>query len=133
MAVAINRSDREPAFFDFDFPPDADRGQGAFVTFGRTERVGNKWKLALVKPAIFHLNFFSCDHDSCIGRVTGHVVPATDGNPPVDVLHEFLTDDQILFLFTRNGVPYRTIKALFPFQRDYRHLMDTEFKAPAKR
>lgn len=132
IAVAINRSDRKPAFFDFDFPPDADRGQGAFVAFAHREKFGSRWKLAIAKATMFHLSFFTCDADSCIGRVTGHIVPARNGDPPVDVLHQFLTDDQILFLFTRKGVPYRTIKTLLPFQHAYQHLMKTELKAPAK-
>jgi|SRR6185312_6907374 len=131
IAVAINRSDRKPAYIDFDLPPDADRSQGFFVAFAKTSKDGKNWKLTLVKSATAHLVFMSCNEDSCKGRAVKGVIPS-DGEPPVDLLREFLQNDQILFLFTRNGEPYRTMRALFPFQRAYQHLMKTELKQSSK-
>lgn len=130
IAVAVNRADRKIAYIGFDIPADADRDQGVFVTFAKTTRDGDGWKSSVDKSAMSHLDFDSCDADACVTRVgTGIVCPPD--KPKIDLLKEFLTSDHILFLYTRGGVPYRAIKALFPFQRAYRHLMETELKPPA--
>ena len=131
IAVAINRRDRKLAYIDFDLPPDADRSQGFFVAFAKTSKDGKNWKLTLVKSATAHFSFVNCDENSCIGRALNGLV-SSDGEPTINLLQEFLQTDQILFLFTRNGQPYRTMKALFPFQRAYQHLMETEFKQGSK-
>jgi hypothetical protein len=127
IAVAINRSDRKIAFIDFDLPPDADRAQGFFIAFAKTTMDEKKYKSSLDKDAMVHLNFFTCDKDSCIGRALGGLVES-QGSQKEDLLQEFLNSNHILFLYTKNGVPYRTIKALFPFQRAYQNLMETELK-----
>lgn len=124
IAVALNRSDRKVAYIDFDLPPYADRAQGFFIAFAKTTMDGNEYKTSLDKNATVHLDFFTCNKDSCIGRAPDGMVES-QGNQKVDLLREFLRDDQILFLYTKNGVPYRTIKALFPFQRAYKQLMKT--------
>ncbi|MGA2348878.1 MAG: hypothetical protein ABSF70_00480 [Terracidiphilus sp.] len=127
IGVAINRSDRKPQFFSFDLPPDADHKQGVIIAFANTVRDGKGWKLVKDKDSMPQLDFNSCDEESCVARVHPEIL-SSDGSPNIDLLDKFMHSSQIWFLFTRKGVPYRTMKALFPFQRDYQHLMETELK-----
>jgi len=127
VGVAINRSDRKPEFFSFDLPPDADRKQGVIIAFLDTVKDGKGWKLVKDKDSMSQLDFNSCDEESCVARVHAEIL-SSDGGPGLDLLDKFLHSSQVWFLFTRKGVPYRTMKALFPFQRDYQHLMETELK-----
>ena len=127
MAVAINRSTRKPDFFEFDLPANADRNQGVFIAFLSTVKDGASWKLVKDKDSMSQLDFNSCDEKSCIARVHAEIL-SSDGSPNVDLLGKFLHSTQIWIMFTKKGEPYRTIKALFPFQRDYRRLMETEIK-----
>ena len=127
IAVAINRSDRKPAYFAFYVPANADHSKGVIITFAKTKRDGDHWKSAVDKNAMSQLDFNSCDQESCVARVHPEIL-SSDGKPNIDLLEEFLNSDHILFLYIKEGQPYRTIKALFPFQRDYKHLMETELK-----
>lgn len=127
IAVAINRSDRKPAYFAFYVPADADHSKGVIITFAKTKRDGNHWKSDVDKNTVSQLDFNSCDQESCVARVHPEIL-SSDGKPNIDLLEEFLNSDHILFLYIKEGQPYRTIKALFPFQRDYKHLMETELK-----
>lgn len=127
VGVAINRSDRRPQFFSFDVPPDADRKQGVIIAFFDTVKDGNGWKLVKDKDSMSQLDFNSCDEESCVARVHPMIL-SSDSSPNIDLLDKFLHSSQIWFLFTRKGVPYRTMKPLFLFQRDYQHLMETELK-----
>ncbi len=131
IGVAINRSTRKPDFFSFDVPPDADRNQGIIIAFAKTVKDGKGWKLVKDKDSMSQLDFNSCDEESCVARVHPEIL-SSDGRSNLDLLDEFLHSSQIWILFTRKGAPYRTMKALFPFQRDYQHLMETELKAPAQ-
>jgi invasion protein IalB len=130
VGVAINRSDRKPNFFSFEVPADADRKQGVIIAFLNTAKDGKGWKMVEDKDSMSQLDFNSCDEESCVARVHPEIL-SSDGSPELDLLDKFLHSSQIWFLFTKNGVPYRTMKALFPFQRDYRHLMETELKPTA--
>jgi hypothetical protein len=132
MAVAINRSDRKPAYFAFHLPPDADRAQGAFIVFAKTNGEGRNHKSTIDKSTGSHLNFVSCDKESCVARIPEGIIPAEGNGPNIDLLSEFLNENHILFLFTRRGEQYRTIKALFPFQRAYKNLLATELKQDSK-
>jgi invasion protein IalB len=127
IAVAINRSDRKPAYFAFQLPANADRKQGVIIAFIKTVRDGKGWKMVNDKDSMSQLDFNSCDEESCVARVHAEIL-SSDNSPSIDLLDKFLHMDQIWFLYTKNGVPYRTMKALFPFQRDYKHLMETELK-----
>jgi len=127
IGVAFNRSDRKPQFFSFDLPPDVDRKQGVIIAFFDTVKSGKGWKLVKDKDSMSQLDFNSCDEESFVARVHPEIL-SSDGSPGIDLLDKFQHSSQIWFLFTRKGVPYRTMKALFPFQRDYKHLMETELK-----
>ncbi len=127
IGVAINRSDRKPAYFSFVLPPDADRSQGVIIAFMKTIRDGKEWKVVRDDGSMSQLDFNSCNEESCVARVHQQIL-SSDGTPSMDLLDKFLHTNRIWFLFTRNHVPYRTMKALFPFQRDYKHLMETELK-----
>lgn len=132
IAVAINRSDRKLAWIDFDLPPDADRSQGFYIAFANATKNGKSWKLIPDKSTLSHLNFFKCDDESCIGRASGGLMTPSENGSNVDLLQEFLKADQIWFLFSKNGQRYRTMKALFPFQRAYKQLMETELQPGSK-
>jgi hypothetical protein len=127
IAVAINRSTRKPDFFSFQLPANADRKQGVIIAFARTVKDGKSWKLVKDKDSMSQFDFNSCDEKSCVARVHAEIL-SSDNSPNIDLLDKFLHMDQIWFLYAKNGVPYRTMKALFPFQRDYKHLMETELK-----
>ena len=129
IAVAMNRSDRKPAYFAFYVPADADRAQGLIITFAKTTGDGNHWESTVDKNAISQLDFNSCDQESCVARVHPEIL-SSDGRPGMNLLEEFLNDNHIMFLYTKHGEPYRIIKALFPFQRAYKQLMETELKSP---
>ena len=128
IAVAINRSDRKPAYFAFQLPANADRKQGVIIAFIKTVRDGKGWKMVKDKDSMSQLDFNSCDEESCVARVHAEIL-SSDNSLSIDLLDKFLHMDQIWFLYTKNGVPYRTMKALFPFQRDYKHLMETELRS----
>jgi invasion protein IalB len=127
MAVVINRSTRKPDFFEFDLPADADRNQGVVIAFLNTVKDGKNWKLVKDKNSMSQLDFNACDQESCIARVHAEIL-SSDRSPNIDLLDKFLHSTQIWIMFTKNGEPYRTMKALFPFQRDYEKLMETELK-----
>jgi invasion protein IalB len=130
IAFAINRSDRKPAYFAFYVPADADRSQGVIIAFAKNIKDGEKWNTTVDKGSTSQLDFNSCDQDSCVARVHSQILNS-DGRPCMDLLDEFLHKNHILFLYTKKGEPYRAIKALFPFQRAYQHLMETELKPAA--
>jgi hypothetical protein len=127
IGVAINRSDRKPAYFAFYVPANADHLKGLIITFAKTKKDGDQWKSAVDKNAMTQLDFNSCDQESCVARIHPDI-PSSDGQPSINLLEEFLNSDHILFMYFKKGQPYRTIKALFPFQRDYKLLMETELK-----
>jgi hypothetical protein len=125
IAVAINRSDRKPAYFAFDIPANADHSKGVSISF-----IGNANKGNLATDAAFHVDFSSCNQESCRASVPPVIVSSATGISNINLLKEFLTADYIMFWYTKNGQEYSTIKALFPFQRDYPHLMETALKRP---
>ena len=45
-----------------------------------------------------------------------------------DFLDKFLNSNHVFFLYMRGGQPYRTIKALFPFQSAFKQLLETALK-----
>lgn len=127
IGVAINRSDRKPAYFAFYVPADADRKQGIIIMFSKTVKDGNGWKMVEDKDSMSQLDFNSCDEKSCVARVHPEIL-SSDGSPSIDLLDKFLNSNHIYFIYTKKGKPFRALKALFPFQRDYKHLMETELK-----
>ena len=127
IGVAINRSDRKPAYFSFHVPADADRKQGVIIMFSKTVKDGNSWKMVEDKNSMSQLDFNSCDEESCVARVHPEIL-SSDGSPSIDLLDKFLNMNHIFFIYTKKGKPYRALGALFPFQRDYKHLMETELK-----
>jgi invasion protein IalB len=127
IAVAINRSDRKPAYFAFHVPANADHSKGVIITFAKTMKEGVNWKMVVDENAMSQLDFNSCDQESCVARVHSEIL-SSDGSPNIDLLERFLNSDHVLFLYTKKGKSYRTMKALFPFQRAYQHLMETELK-----
>lgn len=127
IGVAIDRIDRKPEYFVFDLPPDADRAQGVLIAFVKTVKDGKEWKMVRDTSGFSQLDFNECNADSCVARVHLQIL-GSDGAPRIDLLDKFLSMDQIYFIFTRKGVPFRAMKALFPFQRDYKKLMETELK-----
>jgi hypothetical protein len=131
IGVAINRSDRKPEFFSFDVPADADRKQGLIIVFAKTVKDGKSWKSVPNDSTMSQLDFNSCDEESCVARVHAEIL-SPDGSPGIDLLDKFLNMNHIYFIYTKKGKPYRALAALFPFQRDYRHLMETELKAPTQ-
>jgi hypothetical protein len=131
IAVAINRSDRKPAYFAFYVPADADRSQGVIIMFAKTVKDGKSWKSVPDNDSKSQLDFNSCDEESCVARVHPQILDAA-GHPGMDLLDKFLNMNHIYFIYTKKGKPYRALAALFPFQRDYQHLMETELKAPAQ-
>jgi invasion protein IalB len=128
IAVAINRSTRKPDFFSFELPANADRKQGVILMFSKTVKDGNGWKMVEDKDSMSQLDFNSCDKESCVARVHPEIL-SSDGSPNIDLLDKFLNSSHIYFIYTKKGKPYRALKALFPFQRDYKHLMETELKS----
>jgi len=132
IAVAINRSDRKPAFIAFDLPTTADHAQGVFIAFAKTLPDGKRWKMELDKTGSSHLSIDSCNDDYCRAVAVHGIVEATKDTPAVDLLQKFLDSSQILFLYTKNGVPYRTMKALFPFQRAYKQLLASDMQETPK-
>jgi hypothetical protein len=127
IAIAINRGTRKPDFFSFELPANADRKQGVILMFAKTVKDGNSWKMVEDKDSMSQLDFNSCDKESCIARVHPEIL-SSDGSPNIDLLDKFLNSSHIYFIYTKKGKPYRSLKALFPFQRDYKHLMETELK-----
>jgi len=129
IAIAINRSTRKPDFFSFELPANADRKQGVILMFAKTVKDGNSWKMVEDKDSMSQLDFNSCHKESCIARVHPEIL-SSDGSPNIDLLEKFLNSSHIYFIYTKKGKPYRSLKPLFPFQRDYKQLMETELKPP---
>ncbi len=127
IAVAINRSDRKPAYFAFYVPANADHTKGVIIAFAKTKRDGDHWKSDVDKNTMSQLDFNSCDEESCVARVHPEIL-SSDSSPNINLLDKFLNMNHIYFIYTKNGKPYRALGALFPFQRDYKHLMETELK-----
>lgn len=125
IAVAINRSDRKPAYFAFDIPANADHSKGVSISFVNWEN-----GKPVEEHAAFHIDFLSCNKECCRAEVPSGIAISSTSGGKIDLLHEFLTADHIMFWYTKKGQEYSTVKALFPFQRDYPHLMETEFKRP---
>ncbi|HEY1803807.1 MAG TPA: hypothetical protein VGG45_04955 [Terracidiphilus sp.] len=130
VSVAINRSDRKPAFFAFDLPANADREQGVLIRFTTTVKDGDSWKTVPDKGGFSQLDFNSCDENSCVARVHSQILNS-DGSPGIDLLDKFQHSSHIYFIYTKKRKPYRALQALFPFQRAYQHLMETELKPTA--
>ena len=128
IGVLINRSDRKPAYFDFMLPANADHSRGVSISFAGNAK--NGVESVEERNATFHINFLSCNKGYCIARVQSGIASSTTGGPQIDLLQEFLTSNFITFLYIKDGQQISTIKALFPFQRDYPHLMNTELKQP---
>ena len=128
LGLAINRADRKPAFFSFMVPPEADPKSGVMIEFAKDIKEGDRWHVKLEGGTLSQLDFNECNKDSCVARVHPQIL-SSGGTADIDLLDEFLTSNHILLIYYKHGVPYRTIKPLFPFQRDFKALMETELKA----
>jgi hypothetical protein len=130
LGLAINRADRKPAFFSFMVPPDADPKSGVIIGFANDVKDGDRWKVKVEQGKFSQLDFNECNKDSCVARVHPQIL-SSGGTADIDLLEKFLNSNHILLMYYKHGVPYRTMKPLFPFQRDYKALLETELK-PAK-
>ena len=128
IAVAMDRTTRKPAYFAFHVPSNADRTQGVMITFSNALPDGVTWKMELDSEGASRLPFESCEQDSCVARVKNGIAADGKDSHKTDLLDKFLNSNHILFLYTRDGQPYRTIKPLFPFQAAFKQLLETELK-----
>lgn len=143
IAFAIERNTRQPKFFAFHVPPNADPSQGVFITFGRTvvdtTRAGCSPTAAKQLPRCFRtqlnprgatrLPFARCSKESCVARVPGGRVEKGPGRQQMDLLENFLSQSLVLFLYVRDGEPFRAMESLSPFQKAYKQLMAKELRA----
>ncbi len=127
IAVAIDRQTKRPSHFAFHVPPNSDRSQGLFVTFSRTVALTEgKWHIELDTEPPLHLDFDSCDEESCVARVRGGA-PASE-KLKADLVEKFFDRSHILLLYLANGQPVRTMVVLAPFRDTYRRLCETQLK-----
>lgn len=124
----MDRTTRKPAYFAFHVPSNADRTQGVMITFSNALPDGVTWKMELDSEGASRLPFESCEQDSCLARVKNEIAADGKDSHKTDLLDNFLNSNHILFLYTRDGQPYRTIKPLFPFQAAFKQLLETELK-----
>jgi len=124
----MDRTTRKPAYFAFHVPSNADRTQGVMITFSKALPDGVTWKMELDSDGASRLPFESCEQDSCVARLKNGIAADGKDSHKTDLLDKFLNSNHILFLYTRDGQPYRTIKPLFPFQAAFKQLLETELK-----
>jgi hypothetical protein len=124
--VAVDRATRKPSYFAFHVDPNAQQDQGVFVAFTKTTKEGDKWKMNLDGDGATRLPFSSCSKDSCVARVLDGVVAKTDESSGMNLLDKFLNSDTALFLYVKNGHPYRTMVPLASFKKEYQKMLSSE-------
>jgi len=124
IAVGVDRATKRPSYFGFYVPPTADPKQGLSIKFPRV-LAGAEGQEA-DKDLPLHLEFESCDHESCMATVSGGT--PEDDKLVNDLFYRFSTRADVLFLYVANGETLRTTKALSRFQRDYKQLVETQLR-----
>ncbi len=128
LNVALDRSLSRPAYFSFLVDPRAQRDQGIFITFGKTTRENEKRKLELDPEGPSRLAIGDCDKNACTARIPLGLVAAGKDAHKMDLLDRFLSSDQLLVLYMRDGHAYRTMVDLASFQKEYARVMAEEMK-----
>ncbi len=130
IVVAVDRRTLRPAYFSFHMPPNADRDQGVFVSFTRTVREGDHWKLDPDADKSRRIPFVSCNMDSCIARIPGGLLEEGEEGYRIDLLDKFLNSNHVMFLYMKGGKPYRTMLSLSTFQQEYKRMLTSELGVP---
>jgi hypothetical protein len=131
--VPVDRDTRKPAYFAFHVDPNADRSNGVFITFSKTTREGNSWKMTLDPEGATRLMFDGCDDNSCFVRVANSCIEEGKESHKMTLLDKFLNSDHLLVLYTKHGKAYRTMVILSSFKKEYQRVLTTELSAPTSK
>jgi len=122
LDVAIDRSDRKPAYFLFTVDPRAEQKNGIFLAFVKTVPDGKSFKAEMDATGAFRVNFDTCKESGCFARVLGGIAHDKD-EKEVDLLSKFRDSSLLLVLYLRDGKAYRTSVLLKSFQLEYEAVM----------
>ncbi|HWR52659.1 MAG TPA: hypothetical protein VN428_16235 [Bryobacteraceae bacterium] len=127
--VGISRKTQKPMYFAFFVDPGAAQDNGIFITFSKTTREHDSWKLNLDPEGPSRLMFEKCNENNCLVRVQGGLVQEGKERHEMNLLDKFLTSDHLLILYMKDGKAYRTMVILSSFKKAYQRVMTDELSS----